>query len=70
MEKQQLKDIVYTERINMVNEKDEFSSQEIKHDIKVDQKVPKLGVMLVGWGGNNGSTFTIGALANKKKLSW
>lgn len=28
------------------------------------------GVMLVGWGGNNGSTITAGILANKNKLSW
>lgn len=26
--------------------------------------------MLVGWGGNNGSTLTAGILANKKKLSY
>ena len=26
--------------------------------------------MLVGLGGNNGSTFTAGILANKKQLSW
>ena len=32
--------------------------------------VPKLGMMLVGWGGNNGSTITAGILANQKKLSW
>lgn len=32
--------------------------------------VPKLGVMIVGWGGNNGSTMTAGVLANKHKLSW
>jgi len=32
--------------------------------------VPKLGVMLVGLGGNNGSTFTAGILANSKKMSW
>ena len=29
-------------------------------------KVPKLGVMLVGLGGNNGSTFTAGLIANKR----
>ena len=28
-------------------------------------KVTKLGIMLVGWGGNNGTTFTGGLLANK-----
>lgn len=26
------------------------------YQFKVDRKVGKLGVMLVGWGGNNGST--------------
>lgn len=26
--------------------------------------------MLVGWGGNNGTTLTAGVLANKQKLSW
>lgn len=34
------------------------------------RKVPKTGVMLVGWGGNNGTTFTAGILANKLGLSW
>lgn len=33
-------------------------------------KIPKVGVMLVGWGGNNGSTLTAGILANKHKLTW
>lgn len=32
--------------------------------------VSKLGVMLVGWGGNNGTTFTAGILANKLGLGW
>ena len=26
--------------------------------------------MLVGWGGNNGSTTTAGVIANKMKMSW
>jgi myo-inositol-1-phosphate synthase len=42
----------------------------LTHQIVTDKKVPKLGVMLVGLGGNNGSTFTAGILANKKKQSW
>ena len=33
-------------------------------------KVPRLGMMLVGWGGNNGSTVTGAILANKLGLSW
>lgn len=36
--------------------------------IITSKKVPKLGVMLVGLGGNNGSTFTAGILANRKHL--
>ena len=33
-------------------------------------KPAKTGVMLVGWGGNNGSTITAGILANKHKMTW
>lgn len=32
--------------------------------------MPKLGVMLVGWGGNNGTTVTAAILANQMGLSW
>ncbi|MBN3303229.1 INO1A synthase, partial [Amia calva] len=35
-----------------------------------ERKVPKLGVMLVGWGGNNGTTVTAAVLANKLGLNW
>lgn len=38
--------------------------------IRTEKKVPRLGVMLVGLGGNNGSTFTAGVLANKNNLTW
>ncbi|XP_026756286.1 inositol-3-phosphate synthase [Galleria mellonella] len=38
--------------------------------IRTGRKVGKVGVMLVGWGGNNGSTFTAGVLANRHQLSW
>ena len=34
------------------------------------RQVPRLGVMLVGWGGNNGSTLTAAVLANRLRLSW
>ena len=33
-------------------------------------RVPKTGVMIVGWGGNNGTTVTGGVLANKLGLQW
>ncbi|KAK9752724.1 Myo-inositol-1-phosphate synthase [Popillia japonica] len=38
--------------------------------IRTERNVAKLGVMLVGWGGNNGTTFTAGIIANKHGLSW
>jgi myo-inositol-1-phosphate synthase len=41
-----------------------------KLHIRTKRQVPKLGVMLVGWGGNNGSTVTAALLANKLQLGW
>ncbi|TNN66985.1 Inositol-3-phosphate synthase 1-A [Liparis tanakae] len=35
-----------------------------------ERHVPRLGVMLVGWGGNNGTTVTAAVLANKRGLTW
>ena len=39
-------------------------------EFQTDRKVPKLGIMLVGLGGNNGTTFTAGIIANRKNISW
>lgn len=44
--------------------------KETLYDFKVDRKVPKTGMMLVGWGGNNGTTVTAGIIANRLGLSW
>ncbi|CAJ2503110.1 Uu.00g105040.m01.CDS01 [Anthostomella pinea] len=44
--------------------------QETLYDFKVDRKVPKTGMMLVGWGGNNGTTVTAGIIANRRGLVW
>lgn len=46
------------------------SPKETTYDFKVDRKVPKTGMMLVGWGGNNGSTVTAGIIANRRGLVW
>lgn len=43
---------------------------ETVYDFKVDRRVPRLGVMLVGWGGNNGTTVTAGIIANRRGLVW
>jgi myo-inositol-1-phosphate synthase len=37
---------------------------------RTERKVPKTGLMLVGWGGNNGSTVTGAILANKHEMQW
>ncbi|KAL1606388.1 Myo-inositol-1-phosphate synthase [Paraconiothyrium brasiliense] len=44
--------------------------KETIYDFKVDRKIPKLGVMLIGLGGNNGTTVTAGILANRRGLEW
>lgn len=44
--------------------------KETVYDFKVERKVPKTGMMLVGWGGNNGTTVTAGIIANRRGLSW
>ena len=41
-----------------------------KYTFKTDRRVPRLGVMLVGWGGNNGATVTGAVLANKHRMTW
>jgi myo-inositol-1-phosphate synthase len=44
----------------------------INHNLqfKTSLSVRRTGVMLIGWGGNNGSTFTASLIANKTFTSW
>ena len=44
--------------------------KETIYDFKVERKVGRVGMMLVGWGGNNGSTVTAGIIANRRGLVW
>ncbi|KAI1380984.1 myo-inositol-1-phosphate synthase [Hypoxylon crocopeplum] len=44
--------------------------KEMVYDFKVNRKTPKVGMMLVGWGGNNGTTVTAGIIANRRGLVW
>lgn len=44
--------------------------KETLFDFQTQRKVPKTGVMLVGLGGNNGTTITAGILANRYGLTW
>ncbi|KAL7439804.1 hypothetical protein ACHAXH_005751 [Discostella pseudostelligera] len=41
-----------------------------KMQFKTERKVGKTGVMLIGLGGNNGSTCVAGVIANKLGLTW
>jgi len=38
--------------------------------IRTTTTIPRLGLMLVGWGGNNGSTLSAALEANRSKLQW
>ena len=38
--------------------------------VRTERHVPRTGVMIVGWGGNNGTTVTASLLANKQGLTW
>jgi myo-inositol-1-phosphate synthase len=44
--------------------------EEIDINIKELNTDDKLGVMLIGWGGNNGTTFTAGILASQLGVNW
>jgi myo-inositol-1-phosphate synthase len=64
----------YTYRTTSVEQNAEgkyvATPKETIYDFKVDRKIPKVGMMLVGWGGNNGTTVTAGIIANKRGLVW
>jgi len=47
-----------------------FIPEETEYVIRTETAVPKVGFMLVGWGGNNGSTLTGGILANRLDIRW
>ena len=53
-----------------IDEKNKLHVKEEKYKIKINPVSKKLGVMLVGMGGNNGSTFVASLLAYKLKVKW
>eukprot|EP00920_Eleutheroschizon_duboscqi_P022838 GHVT01055815.1.p1 GENE.GHVT01055815.1~~GHVT01055815.1.p1 ORF type:complete len:154 (+),score=41.02 GHVT01055815.1:25-462(+) len=40
------------------------------YEFTTERAVPRVGAMLVGLGGNNGSTFAAGVLANRAGATW
>lgn len=59
-----------TTQVKRVDGKFIAKPHEAVYDFKTQRHVGKVGVMLVGWGGNNGTTVTAGIIANRRKLSW
>jgi len=72
MQKEQTEKIttVYQERYTQFEEDNTFKNIVKDHTITTEKKVPKLGLMIVGLGGNNGSTLTAGLLANRLGTKW
>lgn len=65
-------DYVYETSVVSKNLDGSFQVTPQKHNFQFRTKrdVPRMGVMLVGLGGNNGSTFTAGVIANREGLTW
>lgn len=59
-----------TTDVSITNGKYVATPKETVYDFKTERTVGKVGLMMVGWGGNNGTTVTAGILANRQKLSW
>ena len=41
-----------------------------KYQFRTETTIPKMGMLIVGWAGNNGSTITGAIEANKRKMTW
>ncbi|KAK1081272.1 Myo-inositol-1-phosphate synthase [Friedmanniomyces endolithicus] len=59
-----------TTDVSFADGKYQAKPKETVYDFKTQTEVGKVGLMLVGLGGNNGSTVTAGILANRRKLEW
>jgi myo-inositol-1-phosphate synthase len=60
----------FTDKSVTIKENGQYHVTENKYTVDITSKPDKLGVMLVGMGGNNGSTLIAGLLAHCKKLRW
>lgn len=60
----------FTEKFTLFEESGNHKNIVKEHEIVTEKNVPRLGVMLVGLGGNNGSTLVAGLIANQKKTTW
>jgi len=62
----------YNTEVVTKNENGEFiiTPKSEQYQFKTETTLPKLGMLIVGWGGNNGSTITGAIEANKRKIKW
>ena len=65
-----MKTMNFTDTTVQLDTNGNINIQKIDYNFNISQKHPKLGVMLVGMGGNNGSTLIAGLLAHSKNLTW
>jgi len=47
-----------------------LENNDVAYEFLTQRNVPKVGALIVGWGGNNGTTLTASIIANREKLSW
>jgi myo-inositol-1-phosphate synthase len=59
-----------TTEVNVVDGKYVASPKEKLYDFKTERNVGRVGLMMVGLGGNNGTTVTAGIMANRQSLAW
>jgi myo-inositol-1-phosphate synthase len=52
------------------NDQVTLTPKQTKFIFKTETKVPRTGVMIVGLGGNNGTTVVAGCIANKEGITW
>jgi myo-inositol-1-phosphate synthase len=52
------------------NDQVTITPSETKYVFKTDTRVPKMGVMLIGLGGNNATTVIAGCIANREGITW
>ncbi|CAF2757185.1 unnamed protein product [Rotaria sp. Silwood2] len=48
----------------------EIIPRKYQYNFRTKRQVQRTGVMLVGWGGNNGTTCTGAIIANRDKITW
>jgi len=57
-------------QVSMEDGKARLIPKHVQYKFKTDTRVPKMGVMIVGLGGNNGTTVVAGTIANREGITW